>query len=107
MKNLLILCTQNVHFTLNKEICIQNYGVVMGLPLSPILARNFMAQLENTLVPKLKQHIKNWRRYADDNFIHVKNGSIDYISLVLKILHPNTEFIYKKEVNSTLPFLDV
>ena len=54
MKNLLILCTQNVHFTLSKEICIQNHGVVMGLPLSPTLAGSFMAQLENTLVPKLK-----------------------------------------------------
>ena len=49
MKNLLILCTQNVHFSLSKEICIQNHGVVMGLPLSPTLAGSFMAQLENTL----------------------------------------------------------
>ena len=24
-----------------------------------------MVELENMLVPKLKQHIKNWRRYVD------------------------------------------
>ena len=107
MKNLLILYTQNVHFTLNKEICIQSYGVVMGLPLSPMLAGSFMTQLENTLVPKLKQHIKNWRRYADDTFVYVKHGSIDHISLVLETFHFNTKFIYEKEVNSTLLFLDV
>ena len=79
----------------------------MGLPLSPILAGSFMVQLENMLVPKLKQHIENWRRYADDTFVYVKNGSIDYISLVLETFHPNTKFIYEQEVNSTLPFLDV
>ena len=31
----------------------------MGSPLGPILAEVFMVKVENTLVPKLKQHIKN------------------------------------------------
>ena len=73
IKNLLILCTKNVHFTFNNEIYIQNDGVAMGSPLGPILAGIFMVELENTLVPKLKQHIKNWRRYVDDTFVYVKN----------------------------------
>ena len=38
IKNLLILCTKNVHFTFNNEIYIQNGGVAMGSPLGPILA---------------------------------------------------------------------
>ena len=41
--------------------CIQNDGIAMGSPLGPILAEIFMVELENTLVPKLKQYIKNWR----------------------------------------------
>ena len=77
MKNLLILCTRNVHFTFNNEIYIQNDGVAMGSPLGPILAGIFMAELENALVPELKQCIKNWRRYVDDTFVYVKNGSIE------------------------------
>ena len=41
---------QNVHFTQNNEIYVQNDGVAMGSPLGPILANVFMIKLENTLV---------------------------------------------------------
>ena len=58
MKKLLTLCTKNVHFTLNTEINVQNDGVAMGSPLGPILANVFMVELENTLIPRLQQHIK-------------------------------------------------
>ena len=53
MKNLLILCTKNVHFTLNNEIFVQNNEVAMDFPLGPILANVFMMELENTLIPRL------------------------------------------------------
>ena len=58
-KHLLILSIRNAHFTFNNEVYIQDDGVAMGSPLSPILAEVFMAELENSVVPKLKQHIKN------------------------------------------------
>lgn len=38
MKELLILCTENVHFSYNNEIFIQTDGVAMGSPLGPVLA---------------------------------------------------------------------
>ena len=44
----------------------------MGSPLGPILANVFMVELENTLVPRLHQHIKKWRRYVDDTFAMLK-----------------------------------
>ena len=71
IKKLLTLCTKNVHFTLNNEIYVQNDGVAIGPPLGPILANVFMVELENTLVPRLHQHIKKWRRYVDDTFAYV------------------------------------
>ena len=49
----------------------------MGSPLGQILVENIMVKLENKLVPKLKQHIINWRRDVDNNFVYVKNGSIE------------------------------
>ena len=73
MKKLLTLCTKNVHFTLNKEIYVQNDAVAMGSPFGPILANVFMVELENTLIPRLHQHIKIWRRYVDDTFAYLKN----------------------------------
>ena len=98
---------QNVHFTLNTEIYVQNDGVAMGSPLGPILANVFMVELENTLIPRLQQHIKIWRRYVDNTFTYVKNASIDYVSTTLNSFHPNLSFPYEKENNSQLPFLDV
>ena len=66
-----------------------------------------MIELENTLAPKLKQHIKNCRRYVDDTFVYVKNASIEYVVSVLETFHPNIKFTCEKEVNNTLPFLEV
>ena len=59
------------------------------------------------LAPKLKQHIKIWRCSVDDTFVYVKNGSIEYVLSVLESFHFNIKFTYEKEVNNTLPFLDV
>ena len=79
----------------------------MGSPLDPILAWISMVELENMLVPILKQYTKNWRRYVDDTFVYVKNGSIEYVWSVLETLHSNIKFTYEKEVNNTLSFLDI
>ena len=73
----------------------------------PNLAGIFMVGIKDELVSKLEQHIKNWRRYLDDTFVYVKNGSIEYVLSVLETFHPNIKFTYEKEVNNTLPFLDV
>ena len=48
MKELLILCTKNVHFTFNNETYIQVDGVAMGSPLDPVLAKIFMVELETS-----------------------------------------------------------
>ena len=44
----------------------------------------FIIELENMLVPKLRQHMQNWRRYEDDNLAYMKNGSIYYVLSVLE-----------------------
>ena len=46
-----------------------------------------MVELENTLVPKLRQHVQNWSRYEDDIFFYVKNGPIEYVLSVLETFH--------------------
>ena len=49
MKNLLILCAKNIHFTFRNNIYQQKDGVAMGSPLGPVLAGIFMVHLERTL----------------------------------------------------------
>ena len=66
-----------------------------------------MVELENTLIPRLDQHIKIWRRYVDDTLAYVKNESIDYVLTTLNSFHPNISFTYEKENHSQLLFLDV
>ena len=38
MRDLLLLCTKNVHFSYNGDIYTKPDGVAMGLPLGPVLA---------------------------------------------------------------------
>ena len=53
MKELLILCTKNVHFTFNNESYVQVDGVAMGSPVGPVLANIFMVELETSVIPNL------------------------------------------------------
>ena len=36
-------------------------GVAMGSPLGPVLVDIIMAELENTMVPRLSNHLYFWR----------------------------------------------
>ena len=55
MKELLLLCTKNVHFTFNGQIYILEDGVAMGSTLAPLLADIFMTELERSLFPNLRK----------------------------------------------------
>ena len=53
MKELLLLCTKEVHFTYSNGIYQQNDDVAMRSPLGPVLAGIFMADLETLIIPTL------------------------------------------------------
>ena len=59
MRELLILCTQEVPFTFNGETYLQMDGVMMGSPLGALFANIFMCELENTIIPKIQDIIGN------------------------------------------------
>ena len=107
MKEMLLLCKKNVHFSYNHEIYIQRDGVAMGSPLGPVLAEILMVNLERLLVPKLNVYINFWRRYVDDTITFVKKGSVEYLLSVLNNFHPNTKFTYEIEVELKLAFFDI
>ena len=66
MKEMLILCTKNVHFRYNRKIFVQTDGVTMGSLLGTVLADIILTVLEKTLLPDIYIHyIKFWRRYVD------------------------------------------
>ena len=53
IKELLLLCTKNVHLTFNGKICLQKDADGMVFSLSPLLVNNFIVELEQTVVRKL------------------------------------------------------
>ena len=90
MRGLILLCTKNVYFTFNKDIYKQTHGVAIGL-----LAGIIMIELENTMVPRLSNHLYFWRRYVDDTFIFVKEELITFVLEQLNFYHANLEFTYE------------
>ena len=106
MKQLLLICTKDVHFTFNNEIYKQKDGVAMGSPLGPVLAGIFMVELERKVVPTIVE-VKLWKRYVDDTIAVVKIGCEEYILSVLNSFHKQIQFTYESEENDQLPFLDV
>ena len=76
MKELLLLCTKNVHFTFNGQIYIQIDGVAMGSPQAPLLTDIFMIELERSLIPSL-QKIIFWKSHFDNTICFVKLGRLN------------------------------
>ena len=105
MKDMLILYTKNVHFFMNGHIYLQIDGVAMGSPLGPVLAGIFMVELERSLVPKLSNYIKFWRRFVDDTITFANIEAIYHILTVLNSFDPNIQLIYEAEENSKLQLI--
>ena len=72
LKDLLILCTKNVHFFFNEQFYLLKHVIAMGLPLGPIIADIFLVELERNLLPMLPQYMTSWKRYVDDTISYVK-----------------------------------
>ena len=100
MKEMLLLCTKNVHVSYNYDIYIQRDGVAIGSPLGPVLAGILMVNLERSLVPKLNVYINFWKRSVDDTINFVKIGSVEYLLSVLNNFPPKIKFTYEMERQS-------
>ena len=107
LKELLELCTKEMHFTFDGRTYQQTDGVCMGSPLGPVLANVFMVHLEETIVPTLQDHMPTWRRYVDDTFTIVKKGKRDEVIASLNSFHPNIKFTHEVENEQQIAFLDV
>ena len=107
MKQLLMLCTKNVHFTFDSTVYQQNDVVAMESLLGPVLSGIFMVVLQNSLVPRLNESITLWRRFIDGTMAFVKNDSIVCILDQFNTFHDRIQFTYEVAHNNRLPFLDV
>ena len=70
----------------------------MGSPLCPVLADIFMVELENNMVPVLREYLGFWKWYVE---------TINYILLILNKFDSNITFACEVEKDCKLPVLDV
>ena len=78
LKELLYLCTKQLHFTFNNSIYIQCDSVAMDSLLGPLLANIFMSSLEEDLIRTLKSHLCNWKQYVDDTHAYVEQTKAEF-----------------------------
>ena len=102
MRDLLLPCTKNVHFSYSGDTSKQTDGVAMGLSLRPLLACVFIVELERIKLATLREHISPWKRYVDDTISRIKE-----VENVLSKLKGNIKLTYEIENDGTLSFLDV
>ena len=89
MRDLLLLCTKNVHFSYHGDIYTKA-DVAMVSPLGPVLARIFMVELERIQLelPTLSEHMSPWY----DTISYIKEESIEHVLSKLNGCHDNIEF---------------
>ncbi len=107
MKELLLFCTRNVHFSFGRQIYVQVDGVAMGSPLGPVLANIFMVELERSILPEVAECMLPWKRYVDDTLSWIEENSVNHVVEKLESFHENIKFTYELEKESRISFLDV
>ena len=107
LRELLQICTKELHFTFDGKVYQQIDGVCMGSPLGPVLANVFMVHLEESIVPTIQPTLSVWKRYVDDTFTLVERGKVDEVIERLNNFHPNIKFTHEKEKDKEIAFLDV
>ena len=85
-------------------------GVAMGSPLGPSLANAFLAHYEQIWLNDCPDEFKPvyYKRYVDDIFVLFRSPHhLEKFNEYLNTKHANIKFTSEKEVNGSLPFLDV
>ena len=93
LKEELLLCTKNVHFSFNGQFYLQKDDIAMGSPLGSVIVGIFMVKLERSLLPKLSSYMTSWKHYVDVTIAYVKQDPIDHV-LFFSDLVPREHFIH-------------
>ena len=98
------LCLQTTYFKFQNQLYEQTDGVVIGSPLSPIIANLYMEYIKEKLIQSAPFQPAPWIRYVDDTFV-IWQRSEEQLLRFHKPEHP----IYhgERESTSKIPFLDV
>jgi len=100
------LILKSTFFVFNNRIYKQKCGMLMGSPLSPIIADLVMQDLEAKALDALDYDIPFYHRYVDDIALAVPRHKINDILTIFNSLHSRLQFTLEIGGNK-LDFLDV
>ena len=109
LRKLFVFATKQTNFTFDGIMYDQIDGVAMGSPLAPALANLFLGFHENNWLNDPKAgNVIFYKRYVDDIFCLFPNDNcfIEFFDFI-NSSHDNIRFTYEKQLDNTLPFLDV
>jgi hypothetical protein len=104
--DLVNVCMQCTYFSYKNNVYQHTEGTPMGSPLSPVFSEFFLQFLESQVVQE-NNKIFYYKRYVDDIFAVIKEGTQEIILNELNNFDPNIQFTFELENNKTLPFLDL
>jgi hypothetical protein len=108
--NLLKTCLDQNYFQFNDKIYSSKEGLIMGNPLSPLLADIFMNDIEKSIHKHpLSNKFLYWYRYVDDIIACFTGTSRQLNTFVNNIntIHPNIKFTIELELDNAINFLDL
>ena len=106
----LIVALSNIYPVFDGIIHQQVDGVAIGSPLGPSLANVFLAYYEQIWFNDCPDEFKPvyFKRYVDDIYVLFWSPHhLQKFNECLNTKHANIKFTSEKEVNESLPFLDV
>ena len=105
--DLMKIVTSSIEFSFNNCMYRQIDGVAMGSSLGPTLANIFVGFYKSKLFDKISKP-QIYYRYVDDTFALFQDEVDSETFLTnLNSLHTSLKFTSEKEINQSLPFLDV
>lgn len=108
--HLLEICLDQNYFQFNNKIYTAQDGLIMGNPLSPILAEIFMCNLENIIESHhLFKYCQFWYRYVDDILVSFTgtNRQLTNFFNYINSIHTKIKFTLESENNNSINFLDL
>lgn len=105
---LISLCTKFTPFMYGTQEYCQHNGLPMGSPISPVMSCLFMELLEDEHFLRILGRNSTWMRYIDDVLVVIpKRTNVENKLRLLNEVHNKIQFTVEKEVDGSIPFLDV
>ena len=101
------LCLDNTYLYFCGKFYCQIFGVVMGSPVSVIIANLVMENVEEEAMSTFLNPPKFWKRYVDDTFVIIKKTEVDEFHKHINNIEASIKFSTEHETNNSIPFLDV